>query len=148
MYVGHRFDPDTPIEETVGRCIYTISRIHLDIVRCMPSTMLCKLGGFDTLACLHAMPGNVCISAEIVYIDCTQCYIAVSAMQSTYRQFVAPGFYFSRTQTTPSTTNSHLSYQCKITTTSSTEKKNARCSQCSRYVSAYAPLTLALIIVP
>jgi len=95
MYVGHRFDPDTPIEETVGGYIYNISRIYSDIVRCMPSTMLCKLGGFDTLACLHAMPGNVRISAEIVYIDCAQCYIAVSAMQSTYRQSVAPKSHFS-----------------------------------------------------
>ena len=73
----------------------------------------------------------------IVYIGRTQCNVSVSAMQSTFRQSATPGFHSSRMQTTPSTTSSRPSYQCKIITTSSIVKKSAKCSQPSMYVFWY-----------
>ena len=48
-------------------------------------------------------------------------------------------------QTMPSTTSLHPSYQCRIITTSSTVKKNARCSRPSMYVPGCVLFTSALI---
>jgi hypothetical protein len=59
--IGHRFDYDTPIEETVGnsRCLLFDKPLQTTILRCRPFMTLFKLAMFATSGCLPAGPGNV-----------------------------------------------------------------------------------------
>ena len=84
-FVGHRFDQDIPIAETVRGYTSDIDSIRwLSCLnfRCKRFMMSFKLATYVTSACLPAGHGNVCVSLRRdhrvkIYLSCT-----VHAMQS------------------------------------------------------------------
>jgi hypothetical protein len=61
LFSGHRFDPDTPIEETVRYSDPKPARLFSTVHRRTHSTMWCRPDMSATSGCPPATPGSVSI---------------------------------------------------------------------------------------
>lgn len=71
LCIGHRFDQDTPIAETVRGSMFEVDDgwcnqlTCLNLLRCKRFMMSFKLDTYDISECLPAGHGNVCVSLSL-----------------------------------------------------------------------------------